>query len=734
MLEQVDHLNERYHRGLFPLSLTLLLGVTWLLYAPGLHGGFLFDDYANLPALGATGPVNNWPAFWRYITSGIADPTGRPLAMLSFLLDARDWPADALPFKRSNVILHLLNGALLSLLLRRLGRLSAVLDDPSKPREIQLVRIDLAALLGAGLWLMHPLLVSTTLYIVQREAMLSTTFVLLGLLAWLHGRMALRADHRIQALLWMIIGLVGCTLLGLLSKANGVLLPALAMAIDCTVLYSADATRTTSDRNRRQYLSTMALLAWLPTALLAAYLVEQGWRGLVDGISLIRPWTLGQRLLTEPRVLMDYMHLLWLPQPFTPGLFNDQIRPSTSLWSPASTFPSLLAVFGIVIGAWLGRRRYPAWALAALFYFVGQLLESTTIPLELYFEHRNYLPAMFMFWPLAQWLCGTSSNPNPSSERARNIVETDRFSESRGTPGAATGKIAPAKEPMAALSLARPYIAMTLLAGLGVMTYSLASLWGNTRDQIQLWALLNPDSPRAQSIAAGVDMDEGHPRIAIARLKPALAREPNQAQLAMNLFDAECQLGQVDKPALAQLDGALRATHDPGTLLANWFANKMDQISQNICPELTFQTIATLLDAAASNPSLNSIYGRRQDIFFLRGRLALLQNDSNTALLEFNSALDQDAEASLALEQAALLGEKGFPRLALAHLDHYETVRNHAKNPSVGMARLHTWVLQHQLYWPRELAHLRDTLTKDAYHEASAVHESCKPGEKNCAQ
>ena len=68
------------------------------------------------------GAIDNWPAFWRYITSGSADPTGRPLSLLSFLVDARNWPADPAPLLRTNVLLHLLNGALLFVLLRQLGR------------------------------------------------------------------------------------------------------------------------------------------------------------------------------------------------------------------------------------------------------------------------------------------------------------------------------------------------------------------------------------------------------------------------------------------------------------------------------------------------------------------------------------------------------------------------------------------------------------------------------------
>src|SRR5690348_1424798 len=97
----------------FTVMLALLLAAAWFSYHPGLAGDFLFDDFGNLPAIGATGPIDHWATFWRYITSGTADPTGRPLTLLSFLLDARDWPASPRPFKITNLLLHILNGALL---------------------------------------------------------------------------------------------------------------------------------------------------------------------------------------------------------------------------------------------------------------------------------------------------------------------------------------------------------------------------------------------------------------------------------------------------------------------------------------------------------------------------------------------------------------------------------------------------------------------------------------------
>lgn len=677
------------------IALLLLLVMAWITYANGLHGGFLFDDFANLPSLGDMGPVDSWPAFWRYITSGTADPTGRPLTLLTFLLDAHDWPADPLPFKRTNLILHLLSGVLLALLLRRLGQ-----EACGGARKH---RIDLAAVIGAGLWLLHPLFVSTTLYIVQREAMLPASFTLLGLLAWLHGRRAMLDGRRLGGGVWIALGLGGCTLLGLLSKANGVLLPALALVVEYVFLRNCHprAPRHAISLNERLYRRAMLPLAWLPAALVGAYLLHEGWSGLTRGISAVRPWTLGQRLLTEPRVLLNYLDLLWLPRPFTPGLFNDHTLASTSLWSPTTTLPAILAIIGLIAGAWLLRRRWPALALAVLFYFVGQLLESSTVALELYFEHRNYLPALLMFWPLALWLCDVRMHAQEAP---------------------ATGHSAAAlTEAWLTASKVKLALAVLILLGLSAMTHARASLWGNSHDQALLWARLNPESPRAQANAAQVEMTAGQPERAVQRLLPALAKAPDQVQLAINLFSARCMLGHVDEATLAASRHALRATRDPGTLLVSWFDRAMTQVAQPPCPQLSYATLGGLLQAALSNPHLASNPGRQQDIHYLLGHLALLQGDANSALTEFNQALDNQVRVSAALKQAALLGASGFPQQGLAHLDHLAAEPEQSYQPGFGMPRVHTWMLRRQQYWPNELAHLRATLRDDAAHQARAA-------------
>lgn len=677
------------------LAMALAVIVAFVAYFPGLHGGFLFDDYANLPSLGALGPIDNAPAFWRYITSGIADPTGRPIALLSFLIDAHDWPADPAPFKRTSLLLHLANGVLLAILLLRLGqawigRLST--DETTRKRLYPRARW--AAVLGASFWLLHPLFVSTTLYIVQREAMLPVTFVLLGLMAWLHGRAQSERGRWLAGTLWCLAGLAGGTFLAVLSKANGVLLPLLALLIECILLapwqVREDVDASTARRAARCYGLIRVLALWLPAGIVVAWLLYQGVPDILAGRSHGRPWTIGQRLLTETRVLMDYLRLLWLPHPFTSGLFNDQIAASRSLLDPPSTLFATLVVLGLLGWSVVARKEWPTVSLAILFYFGGQLIESTVLALELYFEHRNYLPALLMFWPLALLLCAVPLRVLPSPPEVRPI------------------RVLP-----------RALVAIVLVGGLAAMTHARAGLWGNTAEQALVWAKVNPTSPRAQANAAQVLIASGHPRLALAPLRQALATKPSEVQLALNLFGAECEIGTVRATTFAAAQRALRTTPEPGTLLTHWFEHAIESADPPACPQADFTHLALLLDALGDNQSLMKKPGRRQDLAFLQGRLALAQGHANQALADFNRAIDQQIRLDAALKQAALLGASGHPDLGLAHLSHYEGEMKSGKDfrPSFGMPRLHAWVLQRQSYWDRELDRLRATLREDAHNQ-----------------
>lgn len=657
-------------RKLLPeTTFALILVLAWIVYQPGLSGGFLFDDYANLPAIGAYGPVDNATAFWRYLTSGTADPTGRPLALLSFLIDARTWPADPAPFKRTNVILHLVNGALLFLFLRQLGRTLAGTDDRAR------VAARWSAVVGAALWVLHPLFVSTTLYIVQREAMLPATFVLLGLIGYLAGRR--RAVEGKLGDVWFAAASIGaCTLLATLCKANGVLLPLLAWIVEAILLARAVPVTHIATRSAFRLATRIALVA--PSVLVLAGLAYSGARGfLVDAPAVYRPWTLGERLLTEARVLVDYLALLWIPHPYSRGVFNDGYAASTGWLSPPSTLVCAIGLAGLFALAVVTRRKHPALAAAILFFFAGHLMESSVLPLELYFEHRNYVPALLMFWPLARWLC------EPRAD-------------------------APALHPL------RRTLAFALPLLLAALTFFGASLWGNVAEQGLLWAALNPDSPRAEAYAAQIEMSRGRADAATVRLQRALAKDPDEIQLALNLIRARC-LGGVLTPAdLESARTSLRTTHRLGKLAFEWIDGRLHAPeTARECPALDIDALETFVDAVGENPQIASIPGRRQDLANLRGQIALARDDAARALADFDDAFDAEPTPQSALRQAAMLATAGHPDLGLRHLDRAEQRLQRLHKPATGMAAIHDWLLRRQGYWENEFRELRKTLATE---------------------
>ena len=649
------------------LILALILLLAAIAYWPGLHGGFLFDDFANLPALGDTGPIDNWAAFWRYITSGTADPTGRPLTLLTFLLNAQDWPASAYPFKCTNLVLHLINGTLLYALLVYLG--DVITDGKTKYSRV-------SALIGSSIWLLHPLLVSTTLYIVQREAMLPATCVLSGLLIWLHGRKLLSKAQINSGAICCVIGLGGFTVLGMLAKANGALLPLFSLLIEATLFRASG--RESAAPQQHTYRNIIRWLAVIPSVAILMYLAYIGIHGALSGeYPEGRTWTYGQRILTEPRILIDYLGLLWLPRPFSSGLFNDQYVASSSLWHPITTLPSILAVLSLITYGWRLRRRHPALAFAILFFFTGQLIESTSIPLELYYEHRNYLPALVMFWPLGLWLADT-----------RSLRAIKRI-----------------------LMIALPIV-------MAIMTHTTAQVWGNQREQSLLWARINPYSPRAQTWAAQVEMQNGQPLQAIDRLEKALVDNPNEPQLALNMVGARCMTGGVSPNDISAIRTSMLTTSSMGSLFVHWFDRVLPVALAGSCPGFTVETIQSAIDAGLQNPRL-SAGGFRQDFIYMQGRIALAQNDPHTALVDFNKALDSEVRPGFVLNAAATLGRAGYPAEGLCMLDHYQRVLGKTIAPRPGMPMLHELILEYQSYWPKEIARLRDQLLADSSSQQS---------------
>lgn len=638
-----------------PLALLIVgilasLVVTLFVYSKGLKGDFLFDDFANLPALGAQGPIDSWTAFVRYITSGTADPTGRPLALASFLWDARDWPASPAPFKRTNLLIHLANGLLLSSLLWRLGGALAL------GRREQAM----SAWFGCTLWLLHPIFTSTVLYVIQREAMLPATFAMLGMHAWLTGRQ--RFARRTGGRIWIVAGINLFTVLALLSKANGALVPLLILVVEsCLPPLTANARVY-----RRWLLSTCA-----PWALAVALgLIWFAYRGIDNASPSYRGWSVGQRLLTEPTILWTYLGQLFLVVRIAGSVFHDQFPAAISLFDPLWTLPAMAALGIVIFLAWRYRRRYPAAAAAVLFFFAAHLVESTSIPLELYFEHRNYLPAALMFWPLGLALCRVH----------------------RPAAGIAIGGL--------------------VIVAMGTITLGLTTLWGNPLAQALTWVADAPGSARAQAYAAQMEGEAGFPRRGLQRVETRRSEFAAEPQVALAILDLRCQVGTVDASDIAFAGMSLQTTQrDPGRLLLSWFSPAVAVAQGGYCHGLDDSALEQLLDHATTNPHITALPGRMQDIEHIRGELALSQRDVALARVHFDAALRLAPSPQTALEQAAALGRANAPELAIGHLDLYAHLPSPPiRGPSTGMAWVHDRVLSRQNYWNTELLHLRASL------------------------
>jgi hypothetical protein len=185
----------------------------------------------------------------------------------------------------------------------------------------------------------------------------------------------------------------------------------------------------------------------------------------VNGVAYAgRPFTLDQRLLTEGRVMVDYLRWIVLPVPDALSLYHDDIRVSTGWFSPWTTAASWALLAALLASALVWMRRAPLWSLGVLWWFTGQSLLSTFVPLELVYEHRNYLPSWGVFVALLGALIAWSPADSARHATLRTAVT-----------GAVVGLIA-------------------LYAGFTTLR---AQVWANPYRLAYFEAATHPRSPRA---------------------------------------------------------------------------------------------------------------------------------------------------------------------------------------------------------------------------------------------
>lgn len=363
-----------------PVALAVVALLACAAYWPGLSGGYLYDDYPHivdnagirLDGLSVREAVGS-------MLSGTAGPLKRPLSMLSFALNYRLSGLDPFYFKLTNLLLHVLSGLVLyrviCLLLGPGCTARPATAEPNWGRQV--------ALAVTAAWLLHPLNLTTVLYVVQRMTGLASLFVLLGVLAYLSARAPGRSRPARLGLLYAGVG--GCGLLGALCKETAVLLPLFLLVVELTLRER----RSDPDLRRDLRWFFLATLAAPGVLLLLTLALDPD---LVLRAYDVRSFSLTERLLTQARVLWFYLSLLIWPTPERLGFYHDDFTLSVGLLAPPTTALALAGLAGLLALGWGLRRRAPLVTFGIAWFLAGHLLESTFLSLELVHEHRNYLP------------------------------------------------------------------------------------------------------------------------------------------------------------------------------------------------------------------------------------------------------------------------------------------------------------------------------------------------------
>ena len=609
---------------LVPLALLATLGLTVIVYWVGLHGPLVFDDAHNLA------PINDWlegRVGWRSVVFGNGSGLfGRSLSMASFVLNVALLGPATWGFKLGNLLIHLVNGALVFALFSGLIRLGALTRDSSRAARW-------LPWLGASIWLLHPLLVSTVLYVVQRMAMLSALFTLLALLAYLYGRVALTEQkwRRAYTLLAFVVPL--CTVLAMLSKENGILAPALCGLVELIVFQPA-----VGERRHWQAKAFIGIALVLPA--LVAVILTFAQLSLITAGYANRPFTLVERLLTEARVLWDYLGAVLAPGGPRLGLYHDDYRISHDLLDPVRTLPALVGWAAIVLAGWRLRRIIPGLALGLGIFLVGQALESTVFPLLSYFEHRNYLPIVGAIWAILSVLAFIADAARQRTHNAAPIF------------GVA---------------------ACTLVLVLAVATAQRANVWANQRSLLAQALLYHPDSKDARMDLIAQAMAQDPPAIAEARVHADHLRASNKPSTqrlgTVERVMIDCASGMAANPDLVhQMFGDRPGPIELELMLT--FENLSDGIASQPCPGLSPAQMANGLSAMLDRSTLSASATEIWRLRYRAANLYLVANQTQDAIKQAKMAYANGAaQPQVTIFVAGLLLDDGDTAGATQMLD-----------------------------------------------------------------
>lgn len=556
-----------------------LLSIAYLAFEQGTEGPFLFDTLANLPNLAQISGEINRETLGSYLSKSTG-VIGRPLSAIAFLINDYSWPTAPHDFKQTNLLLHLATGVSLFYLT------FLIYSNYSNNRVVA----SWTALLVGAMWTIHPMHLSTIMHVVQRMSILSNLLIVTGLIVYILFLTSNRLSQTTR-IVFASASLVIFGFLASLAKENGFLIFPYALVLHLT--FFRDTISHFSTCNRR-CLTLIPLSFTILIVITLLYYVS-------DPVSAYaaREFTLLERLLTQFRVLFLYAYDILLPK-FSVTLFRDDLQISRNLLEPITTIISVIALLLLAVFSFLLRRRIAIFAFAILWYLSGHLIESTVIPLEMYFDHRNYLAMYGILFGI----------------------------------GAGTVSAVPRLKIAATFGLAI-WIVLALM-----ITWAASKHWSDSYQLSKAFVQFRPESPRSHQFLISASMSNGDFLNSGTFINRAKTKFPANPSFDFLDYINKCILGiasEQDARVLQRVASTMqyeRSSMDHQALLRTY--SRLD-----ICPEsLTPESYRNLLLSMLENESLMA---RNRTRAYLHNQLAtflLGQGDVKAAIHHFEEAFD----------------------------------------------------------------------------------------------
>ena len=458
-----------------PVVVFIIIATTFLVYAPALRNGFVWDD----TALVLRDPlVRSWvliPEGFRHFLflDATASNFYRPLQRLTFVADYQIYAfTQPWGWHLTSIGIHAAAAvALFFLAVRIPGAARAPVDRQKLPS-------DRWALAAALLWAIHPLHTSAVTYISGRADPLAAFFEFSGLAL---GLASLEKPARAS---WpRALGAAGCFLAAMLSKESGL--------VALPIWFSMLAWRRESWRVVGQWIAIAACVAGIYCGL--RFTAEKtpppaasGMPAVVRPILAARAWAGYTALLVAPVNLHMERDVATHPKKDVPTTLH------SARLLECQTLAGVLLFAGFAFWWRRAWRNAPAIALCLSAFLIAYLPISDLLPLNATMaEHWLYVPSAFLFiaalLTLRAWLPG-----------------------------------APAAGRVAAYSIGAAWYSFLV-----VRTAYQQQFWRDQRAFITHTMASGGDTARMRMNLGALESSEGHNDLALAQYREAIERSPD---------------------------------------------------------------------------------------------------------------------------------------------------------------------------------------------------------------